>query len=247
MSDQIAERTLRFAEVAATLQNRKALGDALTPVLEVLGARHYACLYLNRETGGYGIGKALANVPRHFQEFYLQRGYDADDPIFQGALLAGACGYWDEQTGGRQLSSAGQRVMDFASEFDMIDGFTKRVMLDRGGAAVMMACGRQLVRSDRARAAFRIAFHVFANEGARLLKLGSEAVTELRVNAPNLSKTQLKVLRMRSEGLTNRDIAQAMSRTEKTIECHVTEILRRLGARNMIDAIRIASHQNALV
>ena len=43
------------------------------------------------------------------------------------------------------------------------------------------------------------------------------------------------------EGLSNRQVAQTMGRHEKTVECHVTEILRRLEARNMIDAIRIAT------
>ncbi|RYG31958.1 MAG: LuxR family transcriptional regulator, partial [Burkholderiales bacterium] len=59
--------------------------------------------------------------------------------------------------------------------------------------------------------------------------------------AVELSKTQLKVLVMRSEGLSNKQVGQAMGRHEKTVECHVTEILRRLNARNMIDAIRIAT------
>jgi DNA-binding NarL/FixJ family response regulator len=58
---------------------------------------------------------------------------------------------------------------------------------------------------------------------------------------PTLSRTQLKVLMMRAEGLSNKLVAQAMNRHEKTVECHVTEILRRLDARNMIDAIRIAT------
>jgi DNA-binding NarL/FixJ family response regulator len=52
---------------------------------------------------------------------------------------------------------------------------------------------------------------------------------------------------MRAEGLSNKDIAVMMSRKEKTVECHVTEILRRLEARNMIDAIRIATLQRVIV
>jgi DNA-binding NarL/FixJ family response regulator len=62
-----------------------------------------------------------------------------------------------------------------------------------------------------------------------------------------LSRTQLRVLLMRAEGLSNRDIANQMARKEKTVECHVTEILRRLEARNMIDAIRIATLQRVIV
>ena len=38
-----------------------------------------------------------------------------------------------------------------------------------------------------------------------------------------------------------------MGRHEKTVECHVTEILRRLEARNMIDAIRIAQKLKLII
>jgi DNA-binding NarL/FixJ family response regulator len=52
---------------------------------------------------------------------------------------------------------------------------------------------------------------------------------------------------MRSEGLSNKQVAREMSRHEKTVECHVTEILRRLEARNMIDAIRIATKRKLIL
>ena len=89
-----------------------------------------------------------------------------------------------------------------------------------------------------------MAFDVFANEGARMLKVGpTGAAAEGGEGEPSqdLSKTQLKVLLMRSEGMSNKQVAQTLGRHEKTVECHVTEILRRLEARNMIDAIRIAT------
>ena len=75
-----------------------------------------------------------------------------------------------------------------------------------------------------------------------MLKMSAEPSAQDEVGATrDLSKTQLKVLMMRSEGLSNKQVAHALGRHEKTVECHVTEILRRLDARNMIDAIRIAT------
>jgi DNA-binding CsgD family transcriptional regulator len=242
----LSEQTLTFAAKAPGLHTRKALGEALMTLLDMLGATRYACIYLRREAGGLAIDRSISNAPRLFQELYLARGYDADDPVFQNVLRAGSCGYWDEQTRDLTLTRAQRRVMDFAGEFDMKDGFTKRVALDHGGVAIMMACGNELLRGERARAAFRMAFDVFANEGARLLKVGEAASSE-QMDVAELSRTQLRVLMMRSEGLTNRDIAQSMGRTEKTVECHVTEILRRLGARNMIDAIRIATRAKIML
>jgi len=52
---------------------------------------------------------------------------------------------------------------------------------------------------------------------------------------------------MRAEGMSNKQVAMTMKRNEKTIECHVTEVRRRLEARNMIDAIRIVAKRKLIV
>jgi len=211
-------------------------------VLETIGASRFACLYLRRENGQTVIDKSISNLPRAWLELYLERGYDAADPVFQGVVRGGSYGYWDELTRGMILGQSGREVMGAARSFDMREGFTKRVTLDGGGVAVVMAAGTELVRHSSARAAMRMAFDIFANEGARMMRAtperaGSDEDGMLR----SLSKTQLKVLLMRAEGLSNKQVAQNLGRHEKTVECHVTEILRRLDARNMIDAIRIAT------
>ncbi len=243
----LAERTLTFANQAPQMPNKKALGNSLLSLIEMLGAARYACLYLRREPGGYVIERSIANVPPTFQEAYLERGYDAADPIFQNAIRGGACGYWSEQTRNVDLDKGGREVMRIARDHNMNEGFTKRVMLDNGGIAVMMAAGQEMSRDDHSRTALRMAFDVFANEGARLLKLSGEPRGEMSSGESLLSRTQLRVLLMRAEGLSNKDIACKMARKEKTVECHVTEILRRLEARNMIDAIRIATLQRVIV
>jgi DNA-binding NarL/FixJ family response regulator len=240
----LAERTLAFAAQAPGLQSRKALGASLLTLVESLGATRYACLYLRREAGELTIERSISNLPRQWQAGYLERGYEATDPIFNAVVRGGAYGYWSELTRGATIDKAGREVMSWAKEADMKDGFTKRVTLDSGGIAVVMVGGRELVRSDKARAALRVACDIFANEGARMLKIAEE-------NGDNgqreLSRTQLKVLLMRADGLSNKQVAQRLGRHEKTVECHVTEILRRLEARNMIDAIRIATKLKLII
>jgi LuxR family transcriptional regulator, quorum-sensing system regulator BjaR1 len=241
----LPERLLAFAAAAPGLQTKKALVASFTALIETLGATRFACLYLRREGAGLAIERSIHNLPRLWQELYLERGFDAVDPVLQ-ATARGAWGYWNELIQGVSLTKAAREVMTSAREFDMKDGFTKRISLDAGGTAVMMVTGTQLTRSDRARAAFRMSFEVFANEGVRMLKLAEEP-SAAEAESRELSKTQLKVLVMRSEGMSNKQVAQAMGRHEKTVECHVTEILRRLGARNMIDAIRIATRQKLIL
>ncbi len=245
----LAERTLAFAAQAPELLTRKQLGEGLMSVLAEVNASRFACLYLRREHGELVIDRSISNLPPAWLKLYLERGYDATDPVFQCVVRGGAYGYWNELTGGMVLGRSGREVMGAARQFDMKDGFTRRVTLDSGGVAVVMAAGEDLERKPEARAALRMAFDIFANEGARMLK--SEAIVRPAHDAsqpsPRLSRTQLKVLMMRAEGLSNKMVAHALNRHEKTVECHVTEILRRLDARNMIDAIRIATKQKLIV
>ncbi|HVY89019.1 MAG TPA: autoinducer binding domain-containing protein [Hyphomonadaceae bacterium] len=243
----LAEKTLAFAAQAPDLHTRKVLGASFMTLIESIGATRYACLYLRREAGGMAIDRSISNLPRLWQELYLERAYDATDPVLQAVLRGGTYGFWSELTKGLVLGKAGREVMGFASEFEMREGFTKRVSLDGGGLAVMMVAGPDLIRNARSRAALRMSFDVFANEGARMLKMSENP--EVGEGGPrrDLSRTQLKVLLMRADGLSNKQVAQAMGRHEKTIECHVTEVLRRLEARNMIDAIRIASKHKLIL
>lgn len=237
----LAERTLAFAAQAPELQTKKALQNGLLSVLEAVGATNFACLYLRRDNGAVVIDKSISNLPRGWQELYLERGYDAADPVFQGVVRGGTCGYWDELTRGLILGRSGREVMGEARRFEMREGFTKRVALEGGGMAVVMAAGPALLRSSNARAAMRMSFDIFANEGVRMMKSALDTGHSGNSSLPGLSRTQQKVLAMRAEGLTNKQVAMHLGRHEKTVECHVTEILRRLGARNMIDAIRIAT------
>lgn len=241
----LPERLLAFAAAAPGMQTKKALVASFTSLIETLGATRFACVYLKREGSGVAIERGINNLPRLWQELYLERGYESVDPVLQAAMR-GAWGYWNELLLGVHLTKIGREVMSSARDFDMKDGFTKRIALDTGGTAVMMVSGAQLIRNDRARAAFRISFDVFANEGARMLNMTEELAGE-EDEKKDLSKTQLRVLVMRSEGMSNKQVAQVLGRHEKTVECHVTEILRRLGARNMIDAIRIATRKKLIL
>jgi DNA-binding NarL/FixJ family response regulator len=243
----LSEQTLAFAIQAPSLQNRRALGASLMSLVETVGATRFACLYLRREAGGVVIERSISNVSRQWQQMYLERGYDAADPVFQAVVRGGAYGFWSELTRPLVLDKAGREVMRAARDHDMAEGFTKRVSLDNGGMAVTMVAGADLERTDKAKAALRISLDIFANEGARMLKMGEELDAGANGGRRDLSRTQLRVLMMRAEGLSNRAVAQALNRHEKTVECHVTEILRRLEARNMIDAIRIASKRKLIL
>ncbi|MEU8485953.1 response regulator transcription factor [Streptomyces sp. NPDC048641] len=58
--------------------------------------------------------------------------------------------------------------------------------------------------------------------------------------ADMLTGRQLDVLRLLCRGMSNTDIAAELGMTEGTVKGHVTQLLSRLGARNRVEAARIA-------
>jgi len=53
-----------------------------------------------------------------------------------------------------------------------------------------------------------------------------------------LSARESEVLRLLAEGLTDREIAGALSISPRTVESHVSNLLRKLGVRNRAEAAR---------
>jgi len=61
-----------------------------------------------------------------------------------------------------------------------------------------------------------------------------------------LSAQELRVLKMISEGRSNRDIGAVLGVTEATVKYHVSEILARLGAKDRTEAVVIALRRGLL-
>jgi DNA-binding CsgD family transcriptional regulator/signal transduction protein with GAF and PtsI domain len=53
---------------------------------------------------------------------------------------------------------------------------------------------------------------------------------------PRLSHSQQEILRLMAEGLSNKEIAKEVHLSENTVKSHIQEILRKLGARNRVQA-----------
>lgn len=64
--------------------------------------------------------------------------------------------------------------------------------------------------------------------------------------SPSLPPHQISVLRLMSQGFSNREIAERLFLSENTVKGYVQEILRRLEARNRLEAVMIASRQGWL-
>ncbi len=61
-----------------------------------------------------------------------------------------------------------------------------------------------------------------------------------------LSKQEASVLGLAASGKTNREIAASLSLSERTVRNHFTRILRKLGARNRVEAINKGRDRNLI-
>ena len=53
-----------------------------------------------------------------------------------------------------------------------------------------------------------------------------------------LTRREREVLELLADGLTDREIAAALTLSRRTVETHVSSILHKLGARNRAEAVR---------
>jgi DNA-binding NarL/FixJ family response regulator len=66
-------------------------------------------------------------------------------------------------------------------------------------------------------------------------------VAEPAASLPALTLRELEVLRLLAQGKTNKEIAAALSITQRTAKYHVSSILRKLGAGNRTEALASAA------
>jgi DNA-binding NarL/FixJ family response regulator len=87
---------------------------------------------------------------------------------------------------------------------------------------------------------------VTAVAAGRTIRIGSAATAALGGGCDPLTAREHEVLRLIAEGLRNREIANALIISPKTIEEHVTNLLRKLGVHSRTQAVRKAQLQGLL-
>jgi DNA-binding NarL/FixJ family response regulator len=75
----------------------------------------------------------------------------------------------------------------------------------------------------------------------------SEAGRPCCCQAEHFTETEIKVLCLVADGLSNSEIAQSMNISSHTVDRHVTQMLRRSGARNRAGLVSLAFRLGVLI
>ena len=110
-------------------------------------------------------------------------------------------------------------------------------LLDAGAAGYLLksARGRDLVGAVRAIRAGESVLH--PNIIARLLKRATVAPVREKKAQGLLSDRESEVLRLVALGITNKDVAEELSLSQRTIKAHLTSIFNKLNVASRSEAI----------
>jgi len=166
--------------------------------------------------------------------------------IGETALLEG-----DAATAAEQLA----RGAELHRELDMP---FERAQVDlRAGVALGVVGERERALDHLARAyraARKLGARPLASQVAREVSLLGESVSvrlgvraAADANGAGLSRRELEVVRLLSNGATNREIAEELVVSRRTVDMHVRNILRKLDCRSRVEAAKRAGELGLLV
>jgi DNA-binding CsgD family transcriptional regulator len=166
--------------------------------------------------------------------------------IGESALLDG-----DASTATEQLGRAVELHQGLDMPFD-------RAQIELRAGVALAAAGERDAALDCLSGAYRLARRLgarpLAAEAAREVsllgesvsaRLGSRAAAD--AEGAGLSRRELEVVRLLSVGRTNREIAQELFLSPRTVDMHVRNILRKLGCRSRVEAAHRAGELGLLV
>ena len=168
--------------------------------------------------------------------------------------FAGELAYWQWKAG----------ALDSAPDW-MAEPYARQIAGDARGAALewsargcIYEAARALAESNEAKA-LQEALETFDQLGAAPAASGTrKSLKELGVSVPRgprastrenaaaLTTRELEVLRLLAEGLRNADIAERLVVSTRTVDHHVSAILRKLGVRTRGEAVAAATQLGVL-
>lgn len=184
---------------------------------------------------------AATNVNAEWVEKYVSRNYVNLDPRVHHVRNHSTPLVWDHTT---FLQARGRELYDEAASYGILGGITIPLRSPSGVAGFSAVFDDMKTFRDHMRTSLLqsrtvgVAYVVatFFYEG---LSMNDPAQRTSRLTV-RLSARQRDCLLFEAQGLTTQEAARAMRITERTVQFHWSEILRRLSARSRAQAVATA-------
>ena len=77
-------------------------------------------------------------------------------------------------------------------------------------------------------------------------RIAGKVQTKQETNDLFITKREKQILKLILEGLTNKEIAEALDISKRTIEVHRFNLMKKLGVKNLMELAKVTKDQNLL-
>lgn len=172
--------------------------------------------------------------PDGWFERYVQENYVHDDPVIYRTKMSNEAFVWSEALAGKPVSRPAKRVMNEATEFGMLDGYSVPLHSVGGFQAIVTYGARKVDLSHEQRGALHI-ISIYAHN--RLRAFMTETGDRSAAMAAKVSAREREVILWCSAGKTNWEIGQILGTSEKTVQHEIASACRKLNCVNRAQLI----------
>ncbi|KPF41774.1 LuxR family transcriptional regulator [Rhizobium sp. AAP43] len=229
-----------FISECANASNKAAVLSSLGRAADAFGMDCYAISGIplpNERIDPYFM---LSAWPEEWFERYVNENYVHVDPVIHRTRMSDEAFVWSEALATEPLSRTARKVMNEATEFGMMDGYSVPLHSVGGFQAIVTFGARKVDLSDAQRGALQI-ISIYAHNKLRAFM--AEPDTRRMAAALKVTPREREVIMWCAAGKTNWEIGQILGISEKTVQHEVASASRRLNSVNraqlIAEAIRL--------
>ncbi|WP_333831014.1 helix-turn-helix transcriptional regulator [Pararhodobacter sp.] len=193
---------------------------------------------------------ALRNVDEGMRDLWFAGSYFQIDPVQRVAVTTTVPFCWSyddtvESVITPHLTEETRPVCQFLREREVFSGVTIPIHLPGGDFATVTGVGLgRRVLWDHGEgdciAALSLLAQLFHQSAAEFL------APEPTRAIPHLTPRETECLLLTAEGLSAKEISRALDRAEATVVMHINAAMRKLGARNRVHAVTLATRHGLI-
>ncbi len=172
--------------------------------------------------------------PDGWFERYVQQNYVHVDPVIYRTKMSNEAFVWSEALADQPLSRTAKRVMNEATEFGMLDGYSVPLHSVGGFQAIVTFGAKKVDLSSEQRGALHIV-SIYAHN--RLRAFLSDNNERSAAAAGKVTPREREVILWCSAGKTNWEIGQILGISEKTVQHEIASASRKLNSVNRAQLI----------
>jgi len=219
-----------FIETSTSITDTSALLDLYLHVVEDAG---YQNAMFARTGGRQPLSVLWDRLPVGYLDHYTALYWDRIDPILQHAQSARMPFRWSDLVGRVHLTNRQRAFFSESRELGVHSGIT--LPLHGPGTDVDLISLSMRDQPDLVCDRLAMLHAVSVQYWLRFGELNDRP----KRSVPRLTEKELECLKWCKEGKTNWEIGEITSTSEKTIEFHLSNAIRKLGACNRITAVVI--------